>query len=279
VRLFSSVGDAAAAESWNWLLLHNVNDLLDSKDLDLPRVFLVHGTLSGRLLQDRSDLDRSAYLGKLRVLLDRYRCRIVYISQLKHDDWGLGGSVIPPGIDASAYGGYRGDREGLLVVSNHIRERGAVLGWETFATVSEGFPYAILGRNEGLACSRVSRDWEDLKEQYRSWRVYLYTGVFPFEDGYNLALLEAMATGMPAATLAHPTTPVRDRIEGVVAQSAAELRERVATLLRSPEDAFRLGAGARRRVETEFPLGRFTAQWSELSGELLRKAGRPRATR
>jgi len=269
VRTFTSVAEAMSAERWDWVLVHNLNDLLDTKGLELPRLFLVHGTVSGRLLQDRAAIEPAEYLANLGKLLDVYACGVIYISELKRNDWGLPGRVIRHGVDLAAYNGYRGDRKGLLLVANHLNERGVMLGWETYAAVCRDMPHVVLGRNPRLLQSRAVRDWDDLKEQYRSWQVYLYTPVYPFEDGYNLALLEAMATGMPVATIAHPTSPVRDGIEGVVAGNTGELRKRVEALLESPEQACRMGRNARQRPAEVFPISGFASGWEAAAAQAV----------
>ena len=268
VRLYSSTEEALKDSSWHWVLAHNVHDLIDCRVIPLPKICLVHGTLSGRILQDGSTIDRTSYLDSLRVLLDANRCAVVYISRLKQDDWGIPGTVIRSAIDPSQYGGYVGDRRGVLQVCNHLRERGRLLGWETFQSVCRGLPTLVMGENHGLSVSRAADSWDDLKEQYRQWRIYLYTAVFPHEDGYNLALLEAMATGMPVATIAHPTSPVRDGVEGVVSSTAAELRERVIGLLDDPEEAHRMGCAARTTLEREFPISQFRDSWHQLAEKL-----------
>ncbi|MCK7492396.1 MAG: hypothetical protein MZW92_12915 [Comamonadaceae bacterium] len=116
--------------------------------------------------------------------------------------------MIPPGIDVTQYGGYSGDQAGVLQVCNHLQERGAMLGWEMHQSLCQDLPSLVLGLNARIPGSRQSESLDDLKEQYRRWRVYLYTAVHPYEDGYNLPLLEAMATGMPVATVSNPTSPV-----------------------------------------------------------------------
>ena len=210
--LYTSVREAVEDRRWDWVLAHNIHDLLDVRDVKLPKVFLVHGTLSGRILQDRSRIDKAEYIKNLKMLLDANRCRIVYISELKRKDWGIPGKVLITGIDCGQYGGYRGDVRGVLQVCNHLQERGEMMGWQVYREVSRDLPGMVVGENPGLESSRIARDWEDLKEQYRAFRIYLYTPVFPYEDGYNMALMEAMATGMPVATLRHTTSPVRDGI-------------------------------------------------------------------
>ncbi len=268
VRLFDSVDGALRMGPWNWILAHNIQDLLDCRMLYLPKAFLVHGTLSGRILQDRSNIDKTSYLGNVRTLLRANRCEVVYISKLKQEDWGLGGRIIRPAVDPEQYGGYRGDFRGLLQVCNHLRERGRMLGWEAHEAICSGLPSLVLGVNRGLEGSRVAESWEDLKEQYRTYRVYVHTAIYPYEDGYNLAMLEAMATGMPIASIQSPTSPIVDGVEGIVAPTPAELRNRLMALLDNPEEARVMGAAARARLETEFPLGRFVSSWTSLAADL-----------
>jgi glycosyltransferase involved in cell wall biosynthesis len=261
-----------SADSWDWVLTHNVNDLLDTRDISLPKVFLVHGTLSGRIVQDQSTVDRALYLKNLQVLLAANHSQVVFISKLKHDDWGIPGDVIRSTIDPRSYGGYRGEIRGVLQVCNHLKERGPMMGWDTYQTVCRDLPNLVLGDNRDLLSSRKTNDWNDLKEQLRSFRVYLYTPIYPYEDGYNTSLLEAMATGMPVAALKHPTSPIRDGCEGVVADDAAELRSKITELLDNPGEAARMGNNARIRVEKEFSVSEFRQAWQSFATKLLLRA-------
>jgi hypothetical protein len=268
VRLFTSVDAALQAGSWDWVLAHNVSDLVDTRAMRAPKVFLVHGTLSGRILEERSAVDRDRYVADLRRLLDRDGALVVYISDLKRDDWGLPGRVIRQSLDPSAYGAYRGDVRGILQVSNHLRARGEMLGYEAHRAVCEGLPALVLGNNRGLPDGRASRSWEDLKECYRSYRLYLHTARYPYEDGFNLAVLEAMATGMPIATLRHPTSPIEDGVEGVVGSDPEDLRARVVRLLDDPDEARRCGERARAKLLRAFPLDQFRQGWKDLAAAL-----------
>jgi hypothetical protein len=269
VRLYRSVESALADPPWDWILTHNVQDFLDVRDILLPKVFLVHGTLSGRILQDRAAIDRSEYIRNFETLLRTSGCRVVYISDLKRDDWGIPGRVVRTAVNASLYGGYHGESRGILQVCNHLRERGEMLGWETHEVVCRGLPHLLLGNNRGLPGARATESWEDLKEQYRTYRLYLHTAVHPYEDGYNLSVLEAMATGMPIATVFHPTSPIKDGVEGVVAPTARELRERVLWLLDHPREALQLGRSARQTLERDFPLAAFQSGWQTVGESMF----------
>jgi hypothetical protein len=271
IRLFTSIREARQDGSWDWFLAHNVSDLMDAGQISLPKVFLVHGTLSGRILQDKSRIDRASYVQKLQILLNANNARVVYISDLKKKDWVIPGTVVRNAVDTSEYGGYRGEIQGILQVCNHLQERGPILGWDAHKTICRDLSCLVLGVNKNLSKSRVTNGWDDLKEQLRSYRLYLFTATYPYEDGYNLALLEAMATGMPVASVEHPTSPIRDGVEGVVSSTAEELRLKVLHLLDNPDEATRMGRNARTRVEELFPLSEFQTAWQSLAVELLRK--------
>ena len=273
-KVYASLQEALQDGPWDWILTHNIQDLLDARNISIPKVFLVHGTLSGRILQDRSTIDRAAYLRNLQLLLEVNHCRVVYISELKRQDWMIPGEIIRSAVDIAEYAGYRGDIRGVLLVCNHLKERGAMMGWEIYQTVCRDIPHLVLGKNPNLSSSCVAAGWDDLKEQFRSFRVYLYTPVYPYEDGYNLALLEAMATGMPVAALTHATSPVRDEIEGVVASNAEVLRERIFSLLDNPEEARKMGEAARARIEGEFPMSKFKNAWQSFALRLIRDQSR-----
>jgi hypothetical protein len=266
--VFSCMQEALQQGTWDWILAHNVNDLIDAGKIGLPKVFLVHGTLSGRILQDHSRIDRERYIDNLQMLLNASGTHVVYISELKRKDWGIAGAVIRHGIDARHYGGYRGEVRGILQICNHLKERGAITGWNIHREVCRDLPHLVVGNNGNLPFSRTAESWDDLKEQMRSFRVYVYTPVYPYEDGYNLASIEAMAAGMPIAALQHPTSPIRDGVEGVTAATAEELREKIMHLLDAPEEAMRLGKRARSRVENEFPLSRFQRAWQGVADRL-----------
>jgi glycosyltransferase involved in cell wall biosynthesis len=264
------VQEALQNGSWDWILAHNVNDLIDAREIALPKVFLVHGTLSGRILQDRSNIDRALYLKNLQMLLAASGAQTVYISGLKRKDWGMPGEVIRHGIGTREYGGYRGNIRGVLQVCNHLKERGAITGWKTHQEACRDFPSLVIGNNRSLPLSRMAESWDDLKEQMRSYRVYIYTPVYPYEDGYNLALLEAMAIGMPIATLQHPSSPIRDGVDGATASTVEDLRQKMMRLLDNPGEAANMGNSARSRVESEFPLSGFQQAWQGFADRLIR---------
>ena len=269
VKLYSTVSQAVAEQSWDWVLAHNVSDLIDSRVVPVPKVFLVHGTLSGRVLQDGARVDHHQYVSSLSSLLDYHGCKVVYISELKQRDWAMPGCVISSAVDPSWYGGHLGNVRGVLQVCNHLVERGGLLGYEVRRDACLGLPTKVVGKNPGLGDAVMANDWDALKDYYRAYRVYLHSSIFPHEDGYNLAMLEAMASGMPIATLTHPTSPIEDGVDGIVASTSTQLRARIVQLLDRPDQALEMGRAALEKVKRAFPVKRFRHCWQSLAAELV----------
>ncbi|MFO7974020.1 MAG: glycosyltransferase, partial [Candidatus Hydrogenedentota bacterium] len=80
---------------------------------------------------------------------------------------------------------------------------------------------------------------------------------------YNLAMLEAMATGMPVVSLANPTSPLTDGEDGFLSYEAEVLRGHINNLLEDVSLAREIGARGKETVAREFPIELFAEQWRE----------------
>ncbi|HSL81291.1 MAG TPA: glycosyltransferase family 4 protein, partial [Thermoanaerobaculia bacterium] len=91
-------------------------------------------------------------------------------------------------------------------------------------------------------------------------------------EGFPLAILEAMAAGLPVVATAVAGVPeaVVDGVTGrlVPPEDAAALARALAELAADPERARRMGDAGRRRVETEYAIPRIAAAYLDLWGEL-----------
>lgn len=244
---------------YDLLLAHNVKDIIMAKEARLPKLLVFHNKLSTEAALGKKPEIAKEYRESVRNLVSGVYC--VFISQAKRHDWGLPGEIIMPGIDASMYGGYTGAARRVLRVGNSIKARDLMTGYSTQEAVLEGIPSLLLGENPDIPNSRVSKDWDELKEAYRENRLLLNTTMAPWEDGYNLTVLEAMATGMPVISIANPTSPITDGVDGFTGETVEELREKVAALLDDHELAKQIGAEGRKTVEKLFPMSVFLAKW------------------
>ena len=261
-------GKRILAGRYDLALAHNISDYIDFNRYSVAKVLLVHVSLTGRMLEEQSDIRRGDYLSDVRKLLSATEGKVVYISDFKKRDWGIDGEVIPHGIDLADYSPYTGETPRILRVANNLVKRSPILDYEAHRNLTRDYPVTLIGDNPGIPESRRSKSWEDLKNLYASHRLYLHTAVSNCEDGFNLAMLEAMATGMPVVSTAHPTSPIQDGVNGFISDDLEYLREKIALLLSNRELAIQLGRKARETVARESSVTAFGERWNRIFQEV-----------
>lgn len=252
---------------YNLLIAHNVRDAFWAEGSDLPKLMVFHNKLTTESGLGGNQVDLDKYREQVKTLTQDMKR--VFISQTKQDDWGFEGDIIRPGIPLAEYGGYTGENAKVLRVGNMLRERDLMLGFTVGESILENFPSTTLGENPTLPNSRLSRGFDDLRQHYRTCRVFLNTTVNGYEDGYNLAMLEAMATGMPVISTENSTSPIKDGINGFISSDVTLLRQRVKGLLDDPELAREMGINARKTVEGEFSMSVFIRNWQKTIKDTL----------
>lgn len=270
----------AARERYHCIIAHNLSDLLDVKSLEGPRLLVIHGTLDGMILDQRTTTPPD----ELRRAVSQYvlmiGAHVMAVSHLKGRSWGLDEDVVPLSADPADYPAHSGDLARGLRVANQIRLKTRTLNWDFHEKAFAGLPVTLVGHNDDLPGVHPARDWNDLKEIFRRHRFFIHTAEPSLEDGYNMATLEAMAAGLPVLGNCHPTSPVRNGINGFLSNEPLELRSFAWQLLREPETAARLGAEARGTVEELFSTERFRSgvlrsietarrKWSEFCDSAL----------
>ncbi len=255
--------EGLGAGKYDRIVAHNLQDLLSVRDAETPKILVFHNKLSTEIALNTAPVDRNEYLGQVAVLFEKMRnLTLVFISPGKMRDWGFHGEVILPGIDPEDYHGYSGEEASILRVGNGLKERDIMLGHSVQERVTRGLPSTILGLNAALPQATIPGDWDAYRGFLRRHRTYLNTTLEPYEDGYNLAMLEAMATGMPVVSIANRTSPIEDGGNGYLGQDETELRARLETLLQDRPLATRIGRRSRECALDRFPMGRFIERWN-----------------
>lgn len=249
-------------EPYDCIIAHNVSDLMTVKTLAAPRLFVIHGTIEGRMDQEGLEERPAAFLESVRRYVDLLNIHVVAVSALKGDSWGIPHEVIPFGADPDRYPPWNGHIESGIRVASNVHRRARVLKWALHEESFRDVPVRIVGLNPDLPGVIPSAGWEDLKQLLASHRFYVHTADPRMEDGYNMATLEAMAAGLPVIGNRHPSSPVEHGVSGFLSDDPAELRECAVRLLRDRELARRMGAEARRTVQERFSLGRFATAFS-----------------
>ncbi|MBF0162865.1 MAG: glycosyltransferase [Magnetococcales bacterium] len=242
--------------SYQCVIAHSMTDLLDVKSLTAPRLLVLHNTLESRL-QGGQGVDPQQVQGVLRHYLRQVGGHAVAVSALKARSWGVTTAVVSCGVEPSAYPPWSGELACGLRVANQISQKQQILAWSFHQAAFRELPVRLVGHNPEMAGVEPSESWEHLKGLLQSHRFFIHTADPVLEDGYNMAMLEAMAAGLPVLGNCHPTSPIRSGVNGFLSDDPDELAMWGRRLLEDRTLAGRLGEAARRTVREAFPLSRF----------------------
>ena len=145
-----------------------------------------------------------------------------------------------------------------------IKERDLMMGYSLGEQISKNYQLVTIGMNPDIPGSRKSKSFEDLLLKFRTNRVYLNTTVEGYEDGYNLAMLEAMAVGMPVVSSHNKTSPILDGENGFSSDDPDYLKRCIELLMKDSVLAKRLGENAKQIVAQKFPINSFIQSWTEV---------------
>ena len=211
----------------------------------------------------------------MRALLNSYLATVagfaIAISRTKAKSWGVTHTVVQNSVNQEEYLPHVGDVASGIRVANHITSKRDFLAWDFHQQALSGLPVRIVGHNPDMPGVQAATDWNHLKRMLASHRFIVHTADPRYEDGYNMAVLEGMAAGLPVLTNAHPTTLVQHGVSGFVAQTPAEMRQQAQRLLDDEALAERMGEAAREQVQRSHGPDRFRVEFTRAVREARKK--------
>ena len=276
-----SLDQALAGRRYDVAIAHNLTDLLALRSLDLPTILVLHVNLAARASEERGAPPIAQMQQQLQSYLTAVSAIAIAVSQTKAESWGQSCPVIRPCADPDEYRDFDGSQAIALRVANQVMDRPRRFAWDAHLDIVRGHPMRLLGHNPGIDGSAPADSWEELKASYRHHRAYVHTAAVGLDDGYNLAVVEAMMTGMPVVSLAGSESPVVDGVAGYVSGDVARLNEQLGHLLCHRELARELGQRAREIALDVFSIAGFVAGWSraiELAHATWRRSSLPART-
>jgi hypothetical protein len=225
-------------------------EILSPEQRRLPRVFLEHDP------PRESPTDTRHVVDDPNVLL----VHVTHFNALMWDSGRTPTRVIEHGVMVPEHVRYTGEVDRGIVVVNHLARRGRRLGADVFERVRADVPLDLVGMaaEESGGLGEVPHD--RLPEHVARYRFFFnpirYTSL-------GLAVLEAMMLGVPIVGLAttEMATTIENGVSGYVETDIQRLIGQMHELLANPEQARRLGEGARRVARERFSIERFARDW------------------
>jgi len=234
-------------------------EILSDAQQRLPRIFLEHDPPRESPTDMRHPFDEPDGL-------------LVHVTAFNELMWDNGRSptrVIEHGVLVPADVRYSGEIERGLVVVNGLAGRGRRLGADVFDAVRKKIPLDLVGLgSEAIGgLGEVAHDeLPRLMARYRFvFNPIRYTSL-------GLAVCEAMSVGAPIVALAttEMSTVVENGVSGFADTRVDALIGRMRRLLDDPDEAARLGAGARRTALRRFGMQRFVRDWNAAFDDVAR---------
>jgi glycosyltransferase involved in cell wall biosynthesis len=187
---------------------------------------------------------------------------VTHFNQLMWDNGRTPTQVIEHGVVVPQDVHYTGQLNRGIVVINGLRGRGRRAGADLFEQARQELPLDLVGMKseEAGGLGEIAHDrLHAFAARYRFFfNPIRYTSL-------GLAVCEAMMIGMPIIGLAttEMATAIENGVSGYVSTNVAWLVERMKELLADPDEARRLGAGARCTAQKRFNIERSARDWSE----------------
>lgn len=199
----------------------------------------------------------------------------VFITRYSRDQWGYDDSnsfIIEHGIDTDLFRPQNIDKEyDCIVVCNDYIQRNWCCGYDVFCQVTghpnnPQFNYKVLGSTPGL--SEPANNVNELISYYNKSKIFLCTATV---SPISMALLEAMACGLPVVALSTCAVPeiITHAYNGMISEDPRDLQNYCRELLMDEGMRIELGNNARKTIEERFNLNRFTNQWEKVFRNLI----------
>jgi hypothetical protein len=227
-------------------------EILGGAQRELPRVYLEHDP------PRETPTDTRHPVNDPNVLL----VHVTHFNDLMWDSGSTPTRVVEHGVAVSPEARYSGELARGVTVVNGLKKRGRRLGMDVFQRVTRDVPIDLVGMQSEELGGVGEVPYDRLSACVSRYRFFFnpirYTSL-------GLAVCEAMMLGLPVIGLAttEMVTAVENGVSGFVDTDVRVLIDRMRELLADPQEARRLGEGARCQALERFGIERFIRDWDD----------------
>jgi len=239
-------------------------DILTPGQRRLPRIFLEHDPGLESPTNTKHPVDDPNAL-------------LVHVTAFNDLMWDSGKTptrVIEHGVTVPDDVRYTGSKDGGISVVNHLERRGRRLGADVFGRVTQEVPIDLAGMGSEEFGGLGDLPHRELLQREADYRFFFnpirYTSL-------GLSVLEAMMIGLPMVGLGttEMNNVVQNGVSGYVDTRVDRLVEHMQRLIADPDEAARLGEGARQRALERFNIDRFATEWRTTFEEVASRRSHP----
>jgi hypothetical protein len=232
-------------------------EILSDAQRTLPRIYLEHDPPRTHPTDTRHWFDDPDGL-------------LVHVTPFNALMWDSGRTptrVIDHGVFVPDDARYTGEIARGLVVINHLRSRGRLLGADVFEQVREQVPLDLVGM-DAESLGGLGEIFPPTLPAFEAKYRFFFNPIRWTSLG--LAVIEAMMVGLPIVGLAttEMSVAIQNGVSGYVDTDVRRLIDPMRELLDYPDEARRLGEGARRYALERFHIGRFARDWEKTFAEI-----------
>ena len=237
-------------------------EILSEEQRRLPRIYLEHNTPKGHPTDTKHPVDDPHTL-------------LVHVTHFNRMMWDSGRCptmVIEHGAALDDEASYTGELDKGIVVVNGLKRRNRIAGYDVWERMRQRVPLELVGMDSLELGGLGDIPHTDLLQMEARYRFFFnpirYTSL-------PLALVEAMAVGMPIVALATTEVPtvVENGVNGYVSNDLDYLADRMTHLLSNRREAVRMGRRSREMARERFSIERFSRDWERAFALVMGELG------
>lgn len=184
--------------------------------------------------------------------------------------------------DPEEYSGWTGHKKEIITVAQSMAQRGLPCNYDWFKEVTAPFPRRLFGHgseSDSFGAGRVP--YSELKQAYKDYRCYFYTGTYP--ASYTLNAIESLMS-LPVVAIGpekgHPTAwfpghflyemheIIENGVSGFWSDKKEELQSYIKELLENDALAAKIQEAGRKKAVEIFGKETIGKQWNEFLNNL-----------